>query len=43
MKIADMLQQCTRLFLDTAPIVYFVEQHPQYVQRMRPIFQALEL
>jgi predicted nucleic acid-binding protein len=43
MKIADMLQQYTRLLIDTAPIVYFVEQHPQYVQRVTPIFQALDV
>ena len=43
MKIADMLQQYTRLLIDTAPLVYFVEQHPQYVQRVTPIFQALDV
>ncbi|NJL03634.1 MAG: type II toxin-antitoxin system VapC family toxin [Chloroflexaceae bacterium] len=37
-----MLGQCKRLFIDTAPLVYFVEQHPHYAQRVTPIFQALD-
>jgi predicted nucleic acid-binding protein len=42
MKVADVLQQVKRLFIDTAPVVYFVEQHPQYAQRLVPLFQAVD-
>jgi predicted nucleic acid-binding protein len=42
MKVADALEQVTRLFIDTAPIVYFVEQHPQYAPRLIPVFQAVD-
>jgi predicted nucleic acid-binding protein len=42
MKITDLLQQVARLFVDTAPIVYFVEQHPQYTPLVTPLFQAVD-
>ncbi len=31
-----------RVGLDTAPIIYFVEKHPLYVDMLRPFFQAIE-
>jgi predicted nucleic acid-binding protein len=31
MKVEDALQGIARLFLDTAPVVYFVERNPAYV------------
>ena len=30
MKVADALQNVTRLFLDTAPVIYYVERNPRY-------------
>ncbi len=30
MKISERLQGVARLFLDTAPIVYYVEKNPRY-------------
>ncbi len=41
MNITDSLQGVTRLFLDTAPVIYFVEQHPQYFPLVREVFQQL--
>ncbi|MCC8109480.1 MAG: twitching motility protein PilT [Planctomycetes bacterium] len=28
--------------LDTAPLIYFIEKHPEYHPRVRPFFQAVE-
>jgi predicted nucleic acid-binding protein len=42
MRVADVLQQVSRLFIDTAPIVYLVEQHPQYAPQLIPIFRAVD-
>jgi predicted nucleic acid-binding protein len=31
-----------RLFLDSAPVIYFVEQHPVYYSILQPIFNRFE-
>lgn len=41
MSITDSLQGVNRLFLDTAPVIYFVEQHPQYFSLVREVFELL--
>jgi predicted nucleic acid-binding protein len=28
--------------LDTAPLIYFIEKHPQYFPTVRPFFEAVE-
>jgi hypothetical protein len=28
--------------LDTAPLIYFIEKHPQYLPTVRPFFEAVE-
>jgi predicted nucleic acid-binding protein len=28
--------------LDTAPLIYFIEQHPDYGARLKPFFQAAD-
>ena len=28
--------------LDTAPLIYFIEKHPEFHPRVRPFFQAME-
>jgi predicted nucleic acid-binding protein len=43
MKIEDALRGVRRLFLDTAPVVYFVEQNPEFIGRVEPIFARLDL
>ena len=30
-RIAERLRSVVRLFLDTAPVVYYVEESPQYL------------
>ncbi|QFS42810.1 type II toxin-antitoxin system VapC family toxin [Nostoc sphaeroides] len=41
MKISDALANVSRLFLDTAPVIYFVERNPQFVDLVDPIFERL--
>jgi hypothetical protein len=43
MKIEEALRGVKRLFLDTAPVVYFVEQNPEFIVRVEPIFARLDL
>lgn len=28
--------------LDTAPLIYFIEEHPHYLPKIRPFFEALQ-
>ncbi|WP_237766214.1 PIN domain-containing protein [Arthrospira platensis] len=42
MKIDAALAGVSRLFLDTAPVIYFVERNPSFVDRVDPIFERLE-
>ena len=42
MKISERLQSITRVFLDTAPIIYAVEQHPRYVDLVRPALRRID-
>lgn len=41
MNLTDSLQGVTRLFLDTAPVIYFVERHPQYFPLVRVVFDHI--
>jgi predicted nucleic acid-binding protein len=36
----ESLSGVTRLFLDSAPAIYFFEKNPTYVQRAKPFFLA---
>jgi predicted nucleic acid-binding protein len=42
MKIADALLGVNKLFLDTAPVIYYVEQHPNYVSVVAEIFDRID-
>lgn len=42
MNISDGLAGVSRLFLDTAPVIYFVERNPHFVNLVDPIFARLE-
>jgi hypothetical protein len=37
--IADLLGQVVGL--DTAPLIYFIEEHPTYLSTVDPFFEAL--
>lgn len=41
MTAAEALADVKRLFLDTAPLIYFVEKHPVYLDRCREIFRRI--
>lgn len=41
MKLVDSLQGVTRLFLDTAPVIYYVERHSVYFPLVDPIFDLI--
>jgi len=42
MKIDDALIGVTRLFLDTAPVIYFVERNPVYSALVDDIFNRID-
>ncbi len=42
MKIQDTLAGVSRIFLDTAPVVYFVEEHPIFLPMVEPFFDAID-
>jgi predicted nucleic acid-binding protein len=41
-KVAQALTGVRRLCIDTAPFIYFIERHPDYVELMRTIFRVIE-
>ena len=41
MSILESIQGVTRLFLDTAPVIYLVEQNPQYLVLVRAVFHRI--
>lgn len=42
MKIALALKGVKQLYVDTAPLIYFVEQNPVYLDRMREIIKQID-
>ena len=42
MVVEDALKSVTRLFFDTAPVVYYLEETPPYVEVVAAIFNALD-
>ena len=42
MKVAAALQGVSRLFLDTAPVIYLVEKNPAYLAVVRDVFAAID-
>jgi predicted nucleic acid-binding protein len=42
MKIAEAFQNVNSLFVETAPLIYFVERNSTYLARMRPIIQMID-
>jgi predicted nucleic acid-binding protein len=41
-KIADALQGVARLFLDTAPVIYYVENNPHYFTIVEVVFDHID-
>ncbi len=42
MKIDAALQNITHLFLDTAPVIYYVEKNPQYFATVEFVFDQID-
>ena len=42
MKVAQAIQGVSRLFLDTAPVIYYVERNPTYSARADQIFDSID-
>jgi len=40
-KIGDALVKVQHLYIETAPLIYFVEANPDYVDRMDAVFAAV--
>ncbi len=41
MKLDDAFSSLNRVFIDTAPVIYYIERNPQYFPTVRLIFQQL--
>jgi predicted nucleic acid-binding protein len=41
-KISDALEGVQRLYTETAPLIYYVEENPSYVAKMDAIIEAIE-
>jgi predicted nucleic acid-binding protein len=42
MKLVEQLESVRRIFLDTAPVIYFVEQNPDYLEKSQAVFSRLD-
>ncbi len=42
MKISSRLKNVHRIFLDTAPVIYYVEKNRIYLQKVRAVFERLD-
>jgi len=42
MKLDDALAGVVRLGFDTAPLIYFIERHPKYVDVMREVIRRID-
>jgi predicted nucleic acid-binding protein len=42
MKISARLESIQRVFLDTAPVIYFVERNPHYLEKVENVFNRLD-
>ncbi len=42
MKISSALKDVQRIFIETAPLIYYVEENPAYVAKMDAVVKAVE-
>ena len=42
MKLAKHLEKSGAIFLDTAPVIYFVEQNPEFASKVQEVFERLD-
>jgi len=41
-KVSEALHGIRRLYIETAPLIYYVEENPAYIAAMQAIFEAVE-
>jgi predicted nucleic acid-binding protein len=42
MKLVEQLESVGQIFLDTAPVIYFIEKNPEYLERAQEVFSSLD-
>jgi predicted nucleic acid-binding protein len=42
MKISKRLESVKRIFLDSAPVIYYIEKNPDYLDKTQPVFERLD-
>jgi predicted nucleic acid-binding protein len=42
-KLSEALRDVERLFLDTAPVIYYVEKNPLYLDTVMPFFDRIDI
>ncbi len=42
MKLGKQLEKIGVVFLDTAPVIYFVEQNPEFASKVKDVFERLD-
>lgn len=42
MKLAEQLESLRQVFLDAAPVIYFVEKNPDFAEKVQPLFSKLD-
>jgi predicted nucleic acid-binding protein len=42
MSLLEQLDTVNKIFLDTAPVIYFVEKNPSFAIKVQPIFDRLD-
>jgi predicted nucleic acid-binding protein len=42
MKISDSVNTLNRIFLDTAPVIYYVENNPRYIASVKTVFDRVD-
>lgn len=42
MNLAERLESLRLVFLDTAPVIYFVEKNPDFASKVQPLFSKLD-
>ena len=42
MSLSERLRSVNRLFLDTAPVIYFIEENPRYLAQVQPVFDRID-
>jgi predicted nucleic acid-binding protein len=42
MKISDAIKNIRRIYIESAPLIYYIEENPTYVSRIDTIIEAIE-